>query len=109
MHSNQCFPLICMARLWQAKVLVYKKEYIYMCINICICVCIYVCSLLRLHRPQWCKYIGADPDQFDVVWLWLTTAFFAVDICFSFVTGFPAGKREIRMGYPPGQLITRKG
>lgn len=43
---------------------------------------------------------------FDIFWLWLTTGFFASDMCLSMLTAYTAGKNE--QDVPPGRLVTSR-
>lgn len=45
-------------------------------------------------------------SNFVLMWLWLTTAFFGVDMLVSMFTGYTAGKDEPNV--PPGKLVTDK-
>jgi hypothetical protein len=42
----------------------------------------------------------------DIVWLWITTAFFASDMVASLLTAYQAGNNEPNT--PPGKLVTKK-
>jgi len=47
-----------------------------------------------------------DEDDFDNMWIVLTTSFFALDICISFFTGHTAGEHDPK--YMPGTVVTDK-
>jgi len=49
---------------------------------------------------------GSPPDGFDTIWTVITTTFFTVDICLSFMTAYTAGRKE--PGVAPGRLVTDK-
>lgn len=44
-----------------------------------------------------------DPDDFDVVWLWITTLIFGIDVVISFNTAVEATEKDVHVA--PGSLI----